>query len=931
MRARACTHARTHARLYRQVSRRKSTDTLSSFPHHSHAPAPASASAPTSTSAPAPATASPLASAPAYALTLRLSIQVESGEFVLVGSNSGRQSEQGGGQLGGGGGTYVNDEVTGWKINDVALNCTPSATTVSTSATYHPDDPWYAFSQNSPSDSSSSNMNESTSCVFTIQIARTSGVFIISIVVPVMLSVYLCFSVFFAKPDDLETRSATFVTLFLALSAVQFVIDSQLPRSSVLTQFGYLVIISYVFISLTAVETLIVYLIAERLEKDVAETMGDMAAAATLTTRTSRAEPEPKSPQKVEKTCAFGSGKADGAGEESQELCPVVTEEEDEEVGEGNGAAGSGGGEKFQAACLNPEKPPLKKAEGHTWKFSLFGYHLKPVDDEHAKSGNYLLATRIDFVCCTLFFLGYTLTGTYDNLPSAPPIGIAGGRRDLVSEQVGVGVKNSSKGKRVSEEPSNEELASEEPSTGESSSGEIVSEERTTWEHFDDGTSSDVVEVVGGDEGGLSTGEQSSDSDAVEVSVNKPALRRSTRSNFGKPREKMSYHACLPPTSYNMLLDDAQSDVALPELDPDIHADLEHCWDIATMIVKEALASWKGKAAKAAMDEEIRSLISNGTWELVEHPCVACWVLVYVDDVLAASSNTAMLKELLETKFEPREISPVDKYLGLEIVRDRPARKLWLHQQNYFTFDDEDFPSHEEEEYRHNVSSLQFVTTTTRPDIAFACIKLGSGFTVWSDQHWREVDRCLVYLADTRDVALEFGSGLETLKRVGYADADDAGDKQTHSSTNGYVFVFGGACVSWTSQRIKCVILSSTESEYIAAIEVGKEARQLHFLLAEFQLVEAGTPTVMNMDNQSAITVAEGLRLNGNLKHMERCYAWLQQMVKRKKIAMEYIPTSEQPTEFLTKALHFPAFNRCTIEVGQVCLAVIGDDDDVQQ
>ncbi|GJP33597.1 hypothetical protein CLOM_g18120 [Closterium sp. NIES-68] len=34
--------------------------------------------------------------------TLRLSIQVESGEFYLVQSNSGRESEQGGGQLGGG-------------------------------------------------------------------------------------------------------------------------------------------------------------------------------------------------------------------------------------------------------------------------------------------------------------------------------------------------------------------------------------------------------------------------------------------------------------------------------------------------------------------------------------------------------------------------------------------------------------------------------------------------------------------------------------------------------------------------------------------------------------------------------------------------------------------------------------------------------------
>ncbi|CAI7787898.1 unnamed protein product [Closterium sp. NIES-53] len=52
-----------------------------------------------------------------------------------------------------------------------------------------------------------------------------------------------------------------------------------------------------------------------------------------------------------------------------------------------------------------------------------------------------------------------------------------------------------------------------------------------------------------------------------------------------------------------------------------MHANPEHPWDIANMTVKKALASWKGKAVKTAMDEEIRSLISNGTWELVERPC----------------------------------------------------------------------------------------------------------------------------------------------------------------------------------------------------------------------------------------------------------------------------------------------------------------------
>ncbi|GJP37230.1 hypothetical protein CLOM_g21661 [Closterium sp. NIES-68] len=348
--------------------------------------------------------------------TLRLSIQVESGEFYLVQSNSGRESEQGGGQLGGGGGTFVNDEVTGWKINSVALNCTPAATTVATTATYAPDDPWSSFSQSSSSSDAASS-DQSTSCVFTIQVSRTSGVFIISIMVPVLLSVYLCFSVFFAKPDDLETRSATFVTLFLALAAVQFVIDSQLPRSSAITRFGYLVIISYVFIVLTAVETLIVYLIADRLEKDVVEAVNEMGTMATLASMGTMKQPfseqEEQSPQKHETSCAFGPSKGGSTGEDGEELRPAGTEEgDDDDGGEGGSASagGSGDGARFQAGCLDTERAPLKKGDTHHWKLSLFGYHFKPVDEERASGGNYLLAVRIDFVCCVLFFFGYTLT-----------------------------------------------------------------------------------------------------------------------------------------------------------------------------------------------------------------------------------------------------------------------------------------------------------------------------------------------------------------------------------------------------------------------------------------------------------------------------------------------------------------------------------------
>ncbi|CAI7872403.1 unnamed protein product [Closterium sp. NIES-53] len=101
-----------------------------------------------------------------------------------------------------------------------------------------------------------------------------------------------------------------------------------------------------------------------------------------------------------------------------------------------------------------------------------------------------------------------------------------------------------------------------------------------------------------------------------------------------------------------MEYDDAKEDEDFPELVPDMHTDPEHHWDISTMTLKEALASWKGKAVKAAMEEEIRSLVGMGTWELVERsPGVNImknrWVLTmkyHIDDTVEHEKARLVVK-----------------------------------------------------------------------------------------------------------------------------------------------------------------------------------------------------------------------------------------------------------------------------------------------
>ena len=56
---------------------------------------------------------------------------------------------------------------------------------------------------------------------------------------------------------------------------------------------------------------------------------------------------------------------------------------------------------------------------------------------------------------------------------------------------------------------------------------------------------------------------------------------------------------------------------------------------------------------------------------------------------------------------------------------------------------------------------------------------------------------------------------------VGYVDADGASQEHRHA-ISGYVFLVDGGAVSWSSKKQELVTLSTTEAEYVAAIDCPK-------------------------------------------------------------------------------------------------------------
>ena len=58
-------------------------------------------------------------------------------------------------------------------------------------------------------------------------------------------------------------------------------------------------------------------------------------------------------------------------------------------------------------------------------------------------------------------------------------------------------------------------------------------------------------------------------------------------------------------------------------------------------------------------------------------------------------------------------------------------------------------------------------------------------------------------------------------------------DADTSRSTSGYVMTYAGGAVSWQSRLQKAVALSTTEAEYMAVVEAGKEVIWMREFIGE--------------------------------------------------------------------------------------------------
>jgi hypothetical protein len=125
---------------------------------------------------------------------------------------------------------------------------------------------------------------------------------------------------------------------------------------------------------------------------------------------------------------------------------------------------------------------------------------------------------------------------------------------------------------------------------------------------------------------------------------------------------------------------------------------------------------------------------------------------------------------------------------------------------------------------------------------------------------------------------------------ITYSDADYGGNPNNGKSTGGYVVKIGSGAVSWSSKLQPLVILSTTKAEHISAVEAGKEILWMHQFIEELGYNIFG-PSLLWMDNQSAIAVSKNLEHYSKIKHLSLHLFWIRDAVQEGLIGPVFVST----------------------------------------
>ncbi|GJV90053.1 retrovirus-related pol polyprotein from transposon TNT 1-94 [Tanacetum coccineum] len=230
-------------------------------------------------------------------------------------------------------------------------------------------------------------------------------------------------------------------------------------------------------------------------------------------------------------------------------------------------------------------------------------------------------------------------------------------------------------------------------------------------------------------------------------------------------------------------------------------------------------------------------------------------VQIYVDDIIFASTNTAMCNEFanqMTNKFKMSMIGANGKQVDATL-------------------------------YRGMIGSLMYLTAS-RPDLNYVVCLCARYQAKPIEKHLQAVKRIFRYLNGTINMGLWYSKDTD-MSLTAYADTDHAGCQDTRRSTSGSAQFLGEKLVRWLSK---------------------KQKRQ-PYRLTDYGFQFNKIP--LYCDNKSAIALCCNNVQHSRAKHIDIRYHFIKEQVENGIIEIYFVRTKYQLADIFTKPLPRERFN----------------------
>ena len=142
-----------------------------------------------------------------------------------------------------------------------------------------------------------------------------------------------------------------------------------------------------------------------------------------------------------------------------------------------------------------------------------------------------------------------------------------------------------------------------------------------------------------------------------------------------------------------------------------------------------------------------------------------------------------------------------------------------------------------------------------------------------------------------------------------HVDASYSNDISHRKSVTGIIARLAGGVILYKTKFQDIVVLSSTEAEFIAACDAGKNSLYIRSILNDLGISQ-DQATIIYEDNQGAIAMANAGRPTKRTKHIDVRHFALQSWVEQDIMLLKRIPTNDNSSDALTKNTPCLIFNR---------------------